>query len=171
MNEKTGSNTFMIINIILTVVMAAMLVLFFIFRLPWMIIVLALLFCYFILLFIWIILRSRIQWKPRIQSSLTRYYLLMAGILLAELAVSYILFLTAEKLPLLFALVVLLLFIALIGWIIYSSYREKIKITDKTQVITGYKKIFLRILVGLGGAVAVIIIIKAFILLYNSAFY
>lgn len=95
----------------------------------------------------------------------------MAGILLGELTIGLVFFLLADKLPTLFAILSLALFISLIVYIIFSAYREKIKLVDKKEVQDGYKKNGIRIVLILLGVIVLLIIIKSLILLYNAVIF
>ncbi len=171
MADDKNPNVFIIINIILTIILGGLLVLFFIFRAPWMILVILGLVLYFITAFVGVLLKKRFQWKLKLPQSMLRYYLLMAGILLGELTIGLVFFLLADKLPTLFAILSLALFISLIVYIIFSAYREKIKLVDKKEVQDGYKKNGIRIVLILLGVIVLLIIIKSLILLYNAVIF
>lgn len=109
------------------------------------------------------------QPKKRKQS-MFRYYIIMLGILIAELGVAYLFYLFAVNAEVLFAVFCLVLFGAGIAYLVYSRYREKIKISPVEEVKYRYRKSFKWVVIAIFGVIGVLIVVKAIILLIGSLF-
>ena len=100
-----------------------------------------------------------------------RYFLMMSLILIAELTLVFIFFIFATQIPFLYVIFSLLFFLSLIGFLVYSRYREKIKIKPKAEVLKSYRNVaFIVIGICVGAFLFVSIFTALFILFSMNIF-
>ncbi len=167
MTEKSGK-ILMLIQIILMIMLMGLLVLFFIRRDTWIILsIIGVIITIVTLFTVSIILKRRSE--TAIQSNgMIKYYLLMAGILLAQVVMGFLFYLLASSVPIIFAILSLLIFFSLVFLWIHSRYKEQIKIFPKEKVLAQYKSVAkfsgLLLLIFMAGA----ILVKGVILLVRA---
>lgn len=97
-----------------------------------------------------------------------KYYLVMAAMFGAELLLSYLFYLFTVSSHILYAIFSLLLFAGIAFYLIYTRYREKIKIKEKSEVLAGYAKTARTVVIVFFAAFGVLIVVKSIVVLISA---
>ncbi len=103
-----------------------------------------------------------------IPSKTVKYYLIMAAMLGTELLLSYLFYLFAVSNNFLYALFSLILFAGIAFYLVYTRFREKIKIKSREEVLAGYSKTARIIVLGIFIFLGVLVFFKSIAVLITS---
>ncbi|OHD57121.1 MAG: hypothetical protein A2Y33_09355 [Spirochaetes bacterium GWF1_51_8] len=99
--------------------------------------------------------RAKTDW------TLLKYYLIMAGILVAEIGLLYLVFMIQAAGKLIYVLSALAVFIGIAVFLIVVRIRERAKVKPVSEVLGGYLRVTAWVTVALFGLFVVLILVKS----------